>query len=130
MLDACLAAVLTWSIDTTLLPDPAGYRAAARYALHQWEPSGLRFTYVPTGGDLTIVADDTPGPWAAYQSGRSVHLNPASAYVQPWQYRPLLVHEIGHALGVPHNPDPRSVMNADAIGPRVTRHDISAIRSC
>ena len=95
-----------------------GYRPGIPY-VHSQETSRLPFTAIPN--------------WAGYYGGSQIYMNPAAAYMSATARRTVMVHEIGHALGLPHamQTGAYSVMNYDTMykANRPTMADTAALRS-
>jgi hypothetical protein len=132
---------ITWSIDTSNVEKPQKYRRAARDAFQQWEATGHRFVYVPTGGEISVIVSPKVNPqWGGYglwskitpcgeNSWRIregiivVNLAANMHYRTIWK---VISHEIGHALGVPHLDDPTTLMYpiVNLSGGHVTAKDL------
>ena len=88
-------------VDITALT--ATGQAAAQWALQSWEMvSGITFTYVTSGADITFDDSDPSGAYAS-----STHVNIPTSW-NSWDqdddsyYYQTFMHEIGHALGLGH----------------------------
>jgi phage-related protein len=95
-----------------------GYQPGIPY-VHSQETSRLPFAPIPN--------------WAGYYMGSQMYMNPALSGMSATARRTVMVHEIGHALGLPHamQTGAYSVMNYDTMykANRPTAADAAALRS-
>lgn len=128
LLAALVALALTgaaWPQHTVYVADRAPDGWPVRAAVRDWnQADGLRVVYVHRCRDrspcIPVRERDIAGPaagvtyrsWAgATMLGADVALD-ASWRSAPWRYRKnIVLHEIGHSLGLEHQPDrPRSAL--------------------
>jgi len=116
---------ITWSIDTSNLDKPHRYRRAARDALAMWEPTGHTFTYVPSGGAVSIVFSSKMNPeWGGYGGWSKVtpcgenswriregNIVVNTAYPGYGMAKRIIAHEMGHVFGMTHVDDPTALMH-------------------
>jgi len=136
--------VVTWS----LAKSAPRVRKAVEHALRDWsEVSPLIFVEVDSGADIRINFDPKGGPANEFLATTLIHLNEekivsADIIINARDYRwfgrkghdlrSVISHEIGHALGLEHSPDPRSLMHGTFVPGEVrtfSEDDIVAIVS-
>lgn len=134
------AIVITYSYSnlldgTFLLIDPHLLRAATEESLRLWAGyAPLNFVEVPDGGpspsDTSYPANGFPQirlghhviPTAARGFfpneldglGGDIHFDSGAPWALnggPWNYLEVVTHELGHALGLPHNLEEHAIMN-------------------
>ena len=129
----------------------AGYKQYLTQALSIWERDLRIFAFrlqdaeaIPAwatrAGTIQIVASDREGPWWGFTNNwigwESNENTVAEIEISTERFKPpegsdimrrLLVHEIGHVLGLGHRTD-TSVMNPNLATPRPDEHDLETLR--
>ncbi len=132
----------------------ASFKLSIQEALSEWtKHSGIKFTEAPSASNVDILIDFQVGDKAGKTLGHSFYpctqeqgeragniildidedwtTNPSSGTKQPIDIQTVLLHEIGHALGLEHSSEVSSVMYADYKGSHRTleKDDIDGIKS-
>jgi predicted Zn-dependent protease len=117
-------APITWSFDAANAPSGA-HREVVRAWAEVHAATGITFSETPHG-KVTIAwasRENAAARWAPAQVGRSnkiwrwnddvAHLTNAKVLIRTdlgSRYQPVLLHELGHVVGLDHSRDPRDVM--------------------
>jgi hypothetical protein len=111
---------ITYTVDPSIA-------ATARQAFHQWTVlTYLPFVRVTDHGQVTVTVSWVKDEWAAYTMDDVIVIDPRWAHGD-WT-EPILAHEIGHILGIPHTTDPALLMTIGFGVDHVTAGDAALVK--